>query len=361
MNILVVCSVINFRDFTRRATIEAIKKEVDNLDVLFYTGIKNFLKKKITVDGIRFLTYHFWVPDKFKRIKFFGFIEHKIRGLYWSKKILKYDIVFITDPNQAWLLSYIKQSKIVYLLRDPNILQNKNNSSTEKILLLKSNTVLATSKNLANNYVPRFYGIECKYIYYWPNCVDINIWDNTKYLRNRFNATKIIGVAGNFDKIRTDYLLLDYITSQRTDLIFEIAGTIDYNQSKTFWDNLLSKKNVKYLGFVPFDLLPKVVAKWNVGLITDKIDIYSSYMHHNKVYQYLSLGIPVVSLRIHHDYDDFYPCVQLVPDKEQYLIAIRFAIDELQNHSIEDTCITYAKLNSSEERAKTFLNIVNKS
>ena len=49
MKILAVCSTINFRDFTRRATIEAIKKEIETLDVLLFTSLKNFFKKKTTV------------------------------------------------------------------------------------------------------------------------------------------------------------------------------------------------------------------------------------------------------------------------------------------------------------------------
>ena len=90
-------------------------------------------------------------------------------------------------------------------------------------------------------------------------------------------------------------------------MILRLPESLDYNQSKIFWDRLFEKSNVKYLGNIPYEKLPKTVARWDVGLVTDKMDEYASYMHHNKVYQYLALGIPVVSLKIHEDYGCFIP------------------------------------------------------
>jgi hypothetical protein len=360
MKILAVCSVINFRDFTRRATIEAIKKETENLDLLFYTSLKNRFKRKITVKGIPYSTYHFWIPDKFKKFRIPRFIEHFLRSFSWKRKISKYDLVFFTDPNQAWLIPYLKDTRIIiYLLRDPNVLQDIKNKTTEKLLLDKCNLVLATSKNLTNLYLQKYHGISHKTVHFWPNCVDLNIWDYRKFIKNNNSKLPKIGVAGNFSKNRTDYELLDYVTSELQDLDFEIAGSIDYEQSRYFWDNLFRKKNVHYLGFIPFDLLPETVANWNVGLITDKIEEYASYMHHNKVYQYLALGIPVVSLKIHEDYNELFPYVILADDYIHYAWNIRIALKQSINESFRNACIEIACLNSSEVRAKDFLSRIN--
>jgi glycosyltransferase involved in cell wall biosynthesis len=357
MKILAVCSTINFRDFTRRATLEAIKNEVDSLDILLFTGLKNIIKSKITVKDIKFTTYHFWIPENYKQYNILSFIEHNLRYLYWTCKFSRYELIFFTDPNQAWLLPYIKRSRIVYLIRDPNVLQNLNHKEYERMLLDRADIVLATSRNLAELYLKRYHGINHHNIHYWPNCVDINIWavkqSGTGQLSN-----PLIGIAGNFGLNRTDYTLLDYITTICQECDFEIAGRLEYNQSKAFWDKMFSKTNVKYLGNIPYDELPEVVARWNVGLITDKVDEYASFMHHNKVYQYLALGIPAVSLRIHNDYEGLYPYVYLADSYEQFVEAIYDAAEQARDTSFRDGCIAMARSNSSEVRATEFLSLV---
>jgi len=358
MNILAVCSTINFRDFTRRATIEAIKNEIDSLDVLLFTSLKNYFKKKTTVKDIQFSTYYFWIPEKMKKFIFLKYLEHKLRNWYWKKKISKYDWIFFTDPNQGWLLPYAKKSKIVYLIRDPNVLQSINHKDNERKLLDSSQIVLATSKNLTDLYLEKYHGISHKNIHYWPNCVDINIWNAVSSGSKTLNKP-LIGVAGHFSLKRTDYLLLDNITTNCPDYDFEIAGILDYNHSKVFWDRMFEKSNVKYLGNIPYEGLPKTVARWDVGLVTDKMDEYASFMHHNKVYQYLALGIPVVSLKIHEDYIMLHPYVRLAEDYTQYIEAIRIALEQSKTGSFKKACIEIAGLNSSRIRAKEFLLFIN--
>lgn len=357
MNILAVCSTINFREFTRRATIEAIRNEVDNLDVILFTSFKNYFKKKITVSDIHFSTYHFWIPDKIKNFIIPKSIEYLLRAWYWKKKLSKYDWVFFTDPNQAWLLPYIKKSRIIYLIRDPNVLQRKSNKKNEFKLLNSADLVLATSKNLSNLYIQKYHGIQLKNVHYWPNCVDINIWKIQSRKSKTYGKPKV-GIAGNFSLKRTDYSLLDTITSNCPDVSFEIAGILDYNISKPFWENLFAKKNVRYLGNIPFESLPAVIAEWDVGLVTDRMDEYASFMHHNKVYQYLAMGVPVVSLKIHDDYTFLHPSVQLAENSEQYIIAIRDALEQGKNDTFRNACIEQAKLNSSRVRANEFVSII---
>jgi len=359
MKILAVCSVINFRDFTRRATLEAIKKKVDRLDVLLYTSLKNRFRKKIYVRGIKFSIYHFWVPDKYKKYSFISAFEHSLRYRYWKRKISEYDLIFFTDPNQAWLIPYIQSNKIIYLLRDPNILQENSNKDSEKLILQRADLVLATSKNLASVYIQKYYNIKSINVHYWPNCVDLKIWDHKKHFKRKHLFSQTIGVAGNFNTKRTDYDLIDYITDELPELTFEIAGSVDYKQSKAFCDKLFSKKNVHYLGHIPLDLLPATVAEWDAGLITDKMVEYSSYMHHNKVYQYLSLGIPVVSLKIHSDYDHLFPYVQTAVDKPDYKKTLKHILDKSNDKVFRNLCIEQAVLNSSEHRAQEFISFIN--
>lgn len=359
MNILVVCSTINFRDFTRRATIEAINKEGDNTDVLLFTSLKNLFKKKTKVRNITFSTYHFWIPDRLKKFIFLNNFEYKLRGWFWNKKISKYDLIFFTDTNQSWLLPYILKPKLVYLIRDPNILQNIRCKKNEIAILKRADLVLATSRNLEKEYLPKYYGFSHKNICYWPNTVDIDTWDYEKlsFLKSD-KSTCIAGMAGNLNN-RTDLELLDYITQEKKRIQFIIVGknnlsTIDREK----FESILKRENVSYLGFISFDILPREVIKWDIGLTIEKFCEYTKYTHHNKIYQYLALGMPVVTLKIHDDYKDFYPYIQSAVDYKEYSEAIDYAIEKGRNHNFKDECIKLAKLNSSKVRAKEFLSLI---
>jgi teichuronic acid biosynthesis glycosyltransferase TuaH len=261
-------------------------------------------------------------------------------------------LFFFTDPNQASLLEYCNQ-KIVYLIRDPNILQEQKTANNERELIKKADLILATSKKLANNYLKKYYDTQPKNIFYWPNSVDFNLWNpSINWLRPRSN---IIGIAGNFDPVRTDYALLDRLTTELSNFQFQIAGKPDSSSSTDFWKKLLKKPNVMHIGFIPQDKLPQYVCTWNVGLISDKICEYSSYMHHNKVYQYLALGIPVVSLKIHSDYDHLAPYVQCTNDEKEFHALIIEQSTKAQNNEFRNECVEIAKKNTSNIRAESFI------
>ena len=134
---------------------------------------------------------------------------------------------------------------------------------------------------------------------------------------------------------------------------------MDYNQSKVFWDRMFEKSNVKYLGNIPYEELPETVARWNVGLVTDKMDEYASFMHHNKVYQYLALGIPVVSLKIHEDYMDASSlCTVWLKIIHNILKLSDLHWNKVKPNHSKKSCIEMARLNSSEVRAKEFLSLI---
>lgn len=356
MKILSIVSTTNFRDFTRRATIEAISRRVEKLDVLFFTSFKNILKEKITIRNIRFRTYHFWVPDHYKNINILITIEYLLRKSKWTKIFAEYDVIFFTDPNQAYLLPYISRSRIVYLIRDPNVLQNEKFKKHERNLIQKAAIVLATSRNLAEKYIALYHQIDHPNVHYWPNTVDTNIWDHKKNKKLE-NVQPLIGVAGNFGSKRTDYELLQNITSKFTDCIFEIAGKIDRDENPCFWRQMLSKPNVKYLGNIPFERLPSVVSQWDIGLITDAINQYTSNMHHNKIYQYLAMGLPVVALKIHNDYVSLYPYVRVADNYHEYAKAMEESLAQSRSKEFRTSCIRLAIENSADSRARDFIRL----
>lgn len=358
MKVLAIISTSNFSQFTRRATIEAISKKVERLDLLFYTGIKNKWKNKISIKGIDFNSYHFWVPDSLKKYKIFTASELGFRGNFWRRKFARYDVLFFGDPNQAYLLPYVGKQKVVYLIRDPNVLQSRKQYENEQNLIKRAKLVLATSQNLTYQYILKYHQIQHQNVHYWPNCVDLNIWNVSNIINNRNHKNKV-GIAGNFGIKGSDFNLLNFITSEETGLHFEIVGKIDSKASNGIWQHIINKKNVTYRGYVQFEKLPQVVGQWKVGLTTEKINEYNSYTHHNKVYQYLALGIPAVTLKIHNDYNHLHPHVQAVDNYHDYLNALDCALEMGKDDDFRNTCISVAHENASDKRAESWIQWVN--
>ena len=84
----------------------------------------------------------------------------------------------------------------------------------------------------------------------------------------------------------------------------------------------------------------------------------SSYHHHNKLYQYLALGKPVVIQRNHNDYDYLKNCIYIAYDKIEYKKVLSKAIRELGCKDKEMERVKLAIENNSQKRAIEFLDIV---
>ncbi len=84
MKILTVCSGLDFINYTRRASIEAIHKLNPELDILLFNSVLNIRRKKNISDRINFFYYHFWTVEKLRNLKVFSLIEYSFRYIKWS-------------------------------------------------------------------------------------------------------------------------------------------------------------------------------------------------------------------------------------------------------------------------------------
>ena len=361
MKLLAVCSTTNFPNFTRRATVEAIADQIPGTELLLFNGFKAQFDNVKSSDTLMTQYYHNWLPGTLSESGLFGSAENYVRSFTWRKYFKQYDIIFLSDPNQHLLLDYIeKETPVIYLIRDPNILQDTRNRDREEKILKRAELVLATSRNLAEKYIPKYYGWNHPNVVYWPNCVDLDLWSK-KDGRKQASAHSKIGVAGNFSPKRTDYHLLETLADELPNVTIEIAGKIDREEQRGFWEPYLKRKNVRYLGFIPHEELPQTVAKWKVGMVTDRICEYTSYMHHNKVYQYLAMGVPVVSLRLHEDFEPLAPYVCSTADKDSFIQEVKVKMEKQKSTDFRDQCILLAKENSSQNRANHFKELLKKA
>ena len=360
MKLLCVASTLNFPNFTRRATIEAIWRQNPDTELLMFTGLKTIGKRHVSITGLETGLYRFWTPEKLKSTPVISGIEPLLRKPRCKASMNRFEVVFLTDPNEYLLLPYLNGQKVVYLIRDPNVLQSQKNHAKEKVILQRADTVLATSRNLAERYLPEYYGFQHPNIHYWPNTVDLDIWDYDKYQKySSHEEIFTVGMAGNLGLKRTDFELLDYLTDQCPEIQFDIAGNVEPAAfEKTNLKTIFERKNVRYLGFIPFDDLPKTVMKWKSGLIIEAQNEYASYMHHNKIYQYLALGKPVVVLRTHADYDNYPEPVYVCHTKEEYSKRLKQLSESNVSMQSVQMAIALARENSNEMRAQQFFSAI---
>ena len=358
MKILTVVSGLDFINYTRRATISAIHKLNPGMDVLQYNSILNIRKKKNRSPGIKFFNFHFWIPEKLRGLKFLIVLEVFIRKQYWKGFFSKYDYIFLIDPNQYYLLPFLSgKHKVIYLLRDPSILLDPLSYKKEYAILKRADLVLGISQNLCEYYLRKYYDFVPSRVKLWSNTVDLELWDYENLKYGLIEKKKpLIGFAGNIDFV-IDIELLLFITEKLSEYDFEIAGKTDrHSIDNNAWQKLISRDNVRYLGFIPYNEFPAVVIRWDIGLVVAKPEHeYARYLNNNKQYQYLALGKPFVTYRLNADYDDFEDMVFIAENREDYLVKIDEALERANKINARESGLRIARRNSSMERAELFL------
>ena len=361
MRILTVVSGLDFINYTRRATIEAIHRLNPDLDILLFNSILNIRRKKLTTPRIKFYFYHFWTVERLRKFKLFTFLEHRIRAVKWKSFFVRYDAVFFIDPNQYYLLPYLSENqKLIYLLRDPSVLLDPKIYKKELSVIERADLVLGISRNLCGYYFEKYYGFIPGNVKLWPNTVDIGLWNYNKWKPLIKKKEKpLIGLAGNITYV-IDIELLIFIVKSLPEYDFEIAGKLDMSYDEQIeWNELISLPNLRYLGFIPFNEFPKVVINWDIGLVAAKPEHeFALYLNNNKQYQYMALGKPFVSYRLNSEYADFKDLVFIANDRLDFIVKIKMAFNKSKEKDIVEKGIKIASEQSSECRAKQFLKIV---
>ena len=128
----------------------------------------------------------------------------------------------------------------------------------------------------------------------FENAVDERFIRRVSELPCRTSAVRPrLGYVG-FISERTDIGLLESLARARPQYDLLIAGP---DKSGTLGP-LLKYPNVKWLGPVPYDRLPDLVASFDVCLIPHRDTPYSRTMSPLKLFQYLGSGRPIVSTEI---------------------------------------------------------------
>lgn len=104
----------------------------------------------------------------------------------------------------------------------------------------------------------------------------------------------VIGYAGKIAK-RIDVDTLSQLAVAHPEWRIEMAGPV---LDEAWIAKLRRHSNIVWLGDVPHDQLPRLFRRWHVALIPHNVGRLENGGHPIKLYEYLALGLPIVSTPI---------------------------------------------------------------
>lgn len=104
----------------------------------------------------------------------------------------------------------------------------------------------------------------------------------------------VLGFAGNISAGKVDVELLARLAEHDESRTLLLAGPADVTLAPAI-ARLAERPNVTWIGPVPYDDLPAVVAAFDVGLIPYAANSYTRNVSPLKLYEYLAAGKPVVA------------------------------------------------------------------
>ena len=257
-------------------------------------------------------------------------------------------ILFIQFPTWSYLAQELKKQfgyKMVFDCLDDftgfgNVIKERENE--EKILLEKSDLVLATSSHLLKKVMSK----TTKNLFL-PNAGEFEHFHNPHSSDLLKDYKKpIIGYFGSIAEW-FDSELIEYLATKRPDLTFLLIG-------HTFGSDIrkLQKlENVHFLGERPYSELPKYLHDFNVCLIPFRSVSLIHATHPVKIYEYMAAGKPVVTTYM-KELTSMTDLCYIAKDKDDFLEKLDIALKENDNDLVQKR-IEFASKNTWQDRFET--------
>ena len=212
----------------------------------------------------------------------------------WINVILKQSPDCICISNIFYLPLINSKTPIVWDFNDhPEQFEEQPNwalKSFDTFLRDKQYHIIASSKGLAE-YINAIYHRQTIII---PNGVDLKHFNN-KIQRQENTEKHVIGYVGIISSWFFDFELLRKISEQFNSFKICLYGPCEKNARKQL-NKLIQLPNILYEGPKSYAELPKIMSTFTVGIIPlySKPEVWR--LASGKFLQYLSVGIPVVSV-----------------------------------------------------------------
>jgi len=226
-----------------------------------------------------------------------GFIRPVLRSLDMSRPLL-----WLYPPHSAPLLGSFHETLSLYHCIDrftglQTGLKKKVMESQEHQLLQNVDLVFTHSEGLQKRYA----AYTKQPITLVPSAADVAHFQSTSRVHPDIAIlpTPRLGVMGTLDG-RIDVELLVSLAKQRPDWHLVLVGQV--RQGRIDLNLLFDLPNVHYLGLRPFDELPSLLNGMDILLIPYVLDGLTKYISPIKLYEYLAIGKPIVSVPLSEVY-----------------------------------------------------------
>ena len=167
-------------------------------------------------------------------------------------------------------------------------------------------------------------------------------------------------IIGYFGAISAwlDFDLIVSLATNRPAWSFVFIGPVDTNISA-----LSGIPNIHLLGKIPYDQLPRYAACFDVGIIPFQVNDLTRSVNPLKLFEYLSLGLPVVSSYM-PEVSKYADIVYIASDRREFLTCLDAAVEQdsierrmqriesARNHSWNSVAERFSALVYEAERRK---------
>jgi glycosyltransferase involved in cell wall biosynthesis len=151
-----------------------------------------------------------------------------------------------------------------------------------------------------------------------PNALDTRFLVRRKIQVRPRDGRKVIGYVGHLTAAWFDWEALVHVACSRPHWTVQVVG---HSEPK----GLDLPKNLELLGPRDYRQIIETAGGWRAALIPFKICRLSDGVDPIKVYEYLAMGLPVVSFRMPQIHD--YPYVFIAHDRDQFVARIEEALE----------------------------------
>jgi len=228
-----------------------------------------------------------WFIDNYHRFTF-----PSIKTVIKTKGFSAVDVLWIGTVNQKYWQEILDYKFCIFRLSDNTREFRKSGkvlSDSQEQVILASDCILVTSLVLLEEYRQKY---SHKKFVYFPNGVNLSNFIRDKYIRpDEYSGIDdrialYIGAIGDW----FDHELLITVARQCPDISFFIIGVDDNGKMSK-----ISARNIHYLGPRSYEQIPDYIYYSDCGIIPFDDSLLVQSISPLKMYEFFSLGKPVIS------------------------------------------------------------------
>lgn len=308
-------SLVKRYEVELHATGDFKQKKIGNINIY---GLKKYKK--------RYLRPLNWIRILYRALKsdaeVFHFHDPELLPIGFIIKLIKRKTV-IYDSHENVRLTILNRTWISDKIRKP---LSKYFDKFEKYIGKKLDLVITVLDEIAEEFVVK--GINTAVI------KNFQLDTGETKLDIMEDETINIVYAGGISEIRGSLELVNsfkYIKNKNIRL--DLIGSFSSNEVEDVIRKAINgDSRITYRGVVSYDEAQAILKKSDIGVVTYKPGPNHDFCLPNKIFEYMSVGVPIIATKIEYWYDNFkdYNCISFINKVDE--VEIAEAIEYLVNN-----------------------------